>query len=155
MQPSNPIQLAQASLLNAGIINVVIIDRGAMIQAVQGALVADWDVGQPVTDQLYVLAGMEALIMAMADQGTAIDPIELPAVFLGGNHEDGDLGVSASDLERWPWAQRRASLMLERPNQTLRVTVQPKSRQVSRTVEEVVCLRVCLVIHQQPQKRRV
>lgn len=94
MQPSNPIQLAQESLLNAGIINVVIIDRGAMIQAVQGALVADWDVGQPVTDQLYVLAGMEALIMAMADQGTAIDPIELPAVFLGGNHEDGDLGVS-------------------------------------------------------------
>ena len=37
---------------------------------------------------------MEGLITAMAEQGATMEPLELPAVFLGGNHEDGDLGVS-------------------------------------------------------------
>ena len=94
MAIQDPIQRAQEDLLNAGLINLVILDSDARIEAVQGALVVGWQVGESAIDRLFVLAGMEGLITAMAEQGATMEPLELPAVFLGGNHEDGDLGVS-------------------------------------------------------------
>lgn len=94
MSGTDPILLAQQSLLSSGLVNLVVLDAEARIEAAQGAQVADWQSGENVVDRLFVLAGMEAIISAMAAPGAKLDPIELPAVFLGGNHEDGDFGVS-------------------------------------------------------------
>ena len=45
MAIQDPIQPAQEDLLNAGLINLVILDSDARIEAVQGALVVGWQVG--------------------------------------------------------------------------------------------------------------
>ena len=109
MSGTDPILLAQQSLLSSGLVNLVVLDAEARIEAAQGAQVADWQSGENVVDRLFVLAGMEAIISAMAAPGAELDPIELPAVFLGGNHEDGDFGVS---VRLSPLADSRVLLLL-------------------------------------------
>ncbi|MGB1159786.1 MAG: hypothetical protein ACPG40_01125, partial [Alphaproteobacteria bacterium] len=79
------------------------------IEASQGVLVADWQAGENAVERLFVLAGMEGIIGAMAHAETRTNPIELPAVFLGGNHEDGELGVS---VRLSPLVEGRVLLLL-------------------------------------------
>ena len=109
MTESDPILLAQQSLLASGLINLVVIDADARIQAAQGAQVADWKPGEDVLERLFVLAGMEGINRAMAQSDTHLDPLGLPAVFLSGNHEDGEFGAS---VRLSPLAQGQVLLLL-------------------------------------------
>lgn len=94
MAPGDAIAAAQAALLDAGLINLAIIDAQARVIAVEGSLLADWRAGDSVVERLLVLAGMEPVIAAMAKGEPGARPLDLPAVFIGGNHEDGGPGVS-------------------------------------------------------------
>lgn len=90
----NAIDAAQEALLSTGLINLVVIDAAGVILAAKGNLVEDWESGERVFDRLMVLVGMEDMIASMAQEDSSVAPLELPAVFLGGNHEDGDAGLS-------------------------------------------------------------
>ena len=125
MQSGDPILLAQQALLSSGLINLVVIDADARIEASQGVLVADWQAGENAVERLFVLAGMEGIIAAMAHPETRTDPLELPVVFLGGNHEDGELGVS---VRLSPLAEGRVLLLL-RPLEAVGVTDQTSVQQ--------------------------
>lgn len=94
MAQGDAIAAAQAALLDAGLINLAIIDAQARVIAVEGSLLADWRAGDSVVERLLVLAGMEPVIAAMAKGEPGARPLDLPAVFIGGNHEDGGPGVS-------------------------------------------------------------
>ena len=92
---SDAIFSAQQSLIASGLINLVVLDQAGGIIAAEGRQVGGFPVGESIFEHLFVLAGLEDVIAAMArDDGAGLAPLELPAVFLGGNHEDGEPGVS-------------------------------------------------------------
>ena len=125
MRADDPILLAQQTLLTSGLINLVVIDADALIMAAQGVLVADWKTGDNVIERLFVLAGMEGVIASMAQSNTKLAPLEMPAVFLGGNHEDGELGVSV----RLSPLEEGSVLLLLRPLEAAGVTDQTSVQQ--------------------------
>lgn len=100
---------AQQSLIDSGLINLVVLDEQGTIVSSDGTRVSDWRDGESVIDRLFVLAGMEDIIAAMATADGEMAPLELPAVFLGGNHEDGEPGVS---VRLSPLSKGRVLLLL-------------------------------------------
>lgn len=100
---------AQAALFARGLINIVVLDAAGLVLAADGARVSNWVRGDAAADRLMVLKGMEELIAAMATDAATVGPLELPVVFLGGNHEDGDPGLS---LRLLPLAEGQVLLLL-------------------------------------------
>lgn len=94
MPENAPLATAQAALFDGGLINLVVLEPSGTILAARGRLVENWPLGDAITDHLMVLTGMEDVIATMADPVNGLEPVELPTVFLGGNHEDGQPGFS-------------------------------------------------------------